>query len=172
MIEEVSILPLCMPAPLKTTLTAEESDTLHELRVANSVHHRVRDRAHMVLLNADGWSVAEIANIFQCHQHTVRASLNRWQTSGLYGLWEKGGRGQKPTWNESDLAYLEQCLEEDGRTYNSRQLAAKLAADRQVTLSPDRIRRLLKKRTIDGNARDTATDSGKTQPLEPMQKLN
>ena len=137
-----------MPAPLKTTLTAAESETLQELRVADGVHHRVRDRAHMLLLNADGWSVAEIADIFKCHQHTVRASLKRWRTAGLYGLWEKGGRGQKPTWDESDLDYLEQCLTEEGRTYNSRQLAAKLAADRQVTLSPDRIRKLLKKKKL------------------------
>ena len=137
-----------MPAPLKTTLTAAESDTLQELRVADGVHHRVRDRAHMLLLNADGWSVAAIADIFKCHPHTVRASLKRWQTAGLCGLWEKGGRGQKPTWRESDLDYLEQCLEEEGRTYNSRQLAAKLAAERQVTLSPDRIRKLLKKKKL------------------------
>ena len=137
-----------MPAPLKTTLTPEEATTLSELRAATTVHHRVRDRAHMILLNADGWRVPEIADIFNCHQHTVRASLKRWQSAGLYGLWEKGGRGQKPTWRESDLDYLEQCLEAEGRTYNSRQLAAKLAAERQVTLSPDRIRRLLKKKKL------------------------
>jgi len=137
-----------MPAPLKTPLTLEESGTLGELRVANSVNHRTRDRAHMVLLNADGWSVASIADILKCHQHTVRAALHRWQKEGLYGLWEKGGRGQKPTWQPSDLDYLEQCLEEAERTYNSRQLAAKLAAERQVTLSPDRIRKLLKKKEL------------------------
>lgn len=57
----------------------------------------------------------------------------------------EGGRGQKPTWQPSDLAYLEQCLAEEGRTYNSQQLAAKLAEERQVTLSPVRIRKLLKK---------------------------
>lgn len=80
-----------MPATLQTTLTPEETDTLRELRVASSVHHRVGDRAHMVLLNADGWGVANIANIFQCHEHTVRVALKRWEKEGLYGLWEKGG---------------------------------------------------------------------------------
>ncbi|MEM6453072.1 MAG: hypothetical protein AAF703_22480 [Cyanobacteria bacterium P01_D01_bin.105] len=49
-----------MPAPLKTALSAEELDTLHELRVANSVHHRVRDRVHMVLLNADGGALPKL----------------------------------------------------------------------------------------------------------------
>lgn len=157
-----------MPAALTTTLTPAESATLGELRLAKCVNHRVRDRAHMLLLNADGWSVANIANIFTCHEHTVRAALKRWQKEGLYGLWEKGGRGQQPTWQPSDLDYLLQCLEEEERTYNSRQLAAKLAAERQVTLSPDRIRKLLKKKAIDGSVLDTVTASGKTQRLEPQ----
>lgn len=137
-----------MPAPLKTLLTAEESTTLGELRVANSINHRTRSRAHMVLLNADGWSVSSIADIFKCHEHTVRAALKRWHNEGLYGLWEKGGRGQRPTWQPSDLDYLAECLQSEERTYNSRQLAAKLAAERQVTLSPDRIRKLLKKKGL------------------------
>lgn len=68
-----------MPAPLKTMLTPEESVTLDELRMAIGLNHRIRDRAHMLLLNANGWSVASIADIFKCHQHTVRAALKRWQ---------------------------------------------------------------------------------------------
>ena len=108
-----------------------------------------------------------IADILKCHEHTVRATLKRWQREGLYGLWEKGGRGQKPTWQPSDLDYLVACLEEEERTYNSRQLAAKLAAERQVNLSPTQIRRLLKKRTIGGNAPGTVTACAKTRLQEP-----
>ena len=37
-------------------------------------------------------------------------------------------------------------IEQEQRTYNSRQLAEKLKQDRGVKLSPDRIRKLLKKR--------------------------
>ena len=54
--------------------------------------------------------------------------------------------GKKPTWASSDIDYLEQCLNEEERTYNSTQLAAKLAAERGIKLSADRIRKLLKKR--------------------------
>lgn len=161
-----------MPAPLKITLTPEETVTLSELRTASSVNHRVRDRAHILLLNADGWNVASIADILKCHEHTVRATLKRWQREGLTGLWEKGGRGQKPTWQPSDLDYLVQCLEEEERTYNSRQLAAKLAAERQVSLSPTQIRRLLKKRTIAGNVPGTVIANGKTRSQEPPLPLN
>ena len=76
---------------------------------------------------------------------------------GLGGLWETPGRGAKPKWQLADLQYLEQCLEQEQRTYNSEQLAKKLASDRQVQLSPDRIRRVLKKRGSVGSAPDTVT---------------
>jgi len=36
------------------------------------------------------------------------------------GLWEARGRGAKRKWQEADLQYLEHCLEQSERTYNSR----------------------------------------------------
>ena len=135
-----------MPAPIRIVLTKEEDRTLLELRIANKVPQRTRDRAHMLRLNAQGWNAPAIAEIFGCHEHTVRATIRRWQAGGLGGLWEALGRGAKRKWQETDLQYLEQCLELDGRTYNSIQLAQKLSQERQVKLSPDRLRHLLQKR--------------------------
>lgn len=80
--------------------------------------------------------------------------------SCLVGLWDTPGRGVKQRWQEADLAYLEQALQQEQRTYNSRQLAEKLRRDlrsaaalryREIHLSPDRIRRVLKKRGGCGN---------------------
>jgi hypothetical protein len=84
-----------MPAPLRITLTEEEDRTLSELRQAQSVPYRTRDRAHMLRLNAQGMNVPAIAEVFQCHQQTVRATLKRWQQHGLGGLWEAPGRSAK-----------------------------------------------------------------------------
>jgi hypothetical protein len=64
-----------MSAPLRITLTEEEDRTLSELRQAQSVPYRTRDRAHMLRLNAQGMNVPAIAEVFQCHQQTVRATL-------------------------------------------------------------------------------------------------
>jgi transposase len=160
-----------MPAPVRVVLTPEEDRTLSELRVATTVPQRTRDRAHMVRLNAQGWNAPALADIFQCCEHTVRATLKRWQTLGLGGLWDAPGRGDKPKWQEADLEYLEQCLEQEPRTYNSRQLAQKLSDQQQVHLSADRIRRLLKKRAGDGSARATATNTSKTRLLNASNKL-
>jgi transposase len=102
----------------------------------------------MVLLNAQGWNAPELAEIFNCHEHTARATIKRWQEGGLVGLWEADGRGRKATWQPADLAYLEECLQKDERTYNSVQLAEKLRRERDVELSPAHVRRLLKKRLL------------------------
>ena len=151
-----------MPAPIRIVLTEEEDRTLLELRVAASVPYRTRERAHMLRLNAQGWTVPTIAGIFECHEHTVRATIRRWQAEGLGGLWEAPGRGAKAKWSEADMQYLEKCLELDGRTYNSYQLALKLSQQRNVKLSPDRLRHLLQKRGSSGNAHGIVIELNKT----------
>jgi transposase len=143
-----------MPAQLRVVLTEEQDSlsetlrerTLRELRQAAKVPQRVKDRAHMLRLNAQGRSTAEIASIFECHAHTVRNVVQRWEYRGLGGLWEEPGRGSKPKWAVADLDYIEQCLEQDQRTYNSTQLAKKLKQERAIDLSGDRLRRILKKK--------------------------
>lgn len=145
-----------MPAPVRVVLNEAEDRRLSELRLATNVSQRTRDRAHMVRLNAQGWNAPAIAEIFECCEHTVRATLRQWQTLGLGGLWDAPGRGDKPRWQEADLQYLE-CLEQEPRTYNSQQLAQKLNQERQVRLSADRIQRLLQKRASAGNTPATAT---------------
>lgn len=152
-----------MALPLRVTLTSEEKSTLRELRMASNMPYRVRDRAHMLLLNAEGWNAPAIGSILEYHEHTVRAAIRQWKSVGLYGLWEKECRGKKPTWEASDIDYLEQCLNEEARTYNSTQLAAKLEAERGVKLSADRIRKLLKKRGIVGSAPVRVIENAKTR---------
>ena len=133
-----------MPAPIRIVLTEEEDRTLLELRVATCVPQRTRDRAHILRLNAQGWNTPAIAEIFECHEHTVRATIRRWQAS----------------------------LELEERTYNSLQLAQKLASERCVKLSPDRLRHLLQKRALGGNARGTVIEPNKILSTNYSNKLS
>ena len=75
----------------------------------------------------------------------MRGVLHKWEKFGRESLWEKPGRGAKQTWKEEDLEFLEECLKKEPRTYNSFQLADKLEKERSIKLSPDRLRRVLKK---------------------------
>ncbi|MEH2295099.1 MAG: helix-turn-helix domain-containing protein [Nostoc sp.] len=131
---------------MKVFLNEEEKLTLEELRKAKDVPQRTKDRAQVLLLNARGLKNEHIAKGLNWAISTVRQTLHRWEKMGLAGLWDAPGRGGKPRYSESDLVYLENCLAQERQTYNSKQLAKKLASERQVSLSADRLRRVLKKR--------------------------
>ena len=143
-----------MPAPLRVHLSQEEDRELLEFQKIVGIPQRVKERAEMVRLNHHGWSVEAIAKYKGKSPHTVRTSLKRWSSQGWEGLWEKTGRGRKRNWKEEDLEYLEICLEKEPRTYNAAQLSQKLAKERGVTLSSERLRKVLKKRGGVGRGRD------------------
>jgi len=159
-----------MGARCRIFLTAEEDRTLLELRTATTVPQRVKDRAEVLRLNAQGWYVEKIAAYLHWHPQTVRETLHRWQKQGLGGLWEGKGRGSKPRWQAADLAHLEACLRQDERTYHSHQLSQKLATERQVKLSPDHLRRVLKKRGSFGSEPALVIANGSHQSTALLNK--
>jgi hypothetical protein len=64
---------------------------------------------------------------------------------GDEGLWDAPRSGRKRTWQEADIKYLEDCCDREERTYNSKQLSHLLKKERSWELSPERIRKILKK---------------------------
>ncbi|MGF1496264.1 MAG: helix-turn-helix domain-containing protein [Elainellaceae cyanobacterium] len=107
---------------------------------------RVKDRAEAVRLSHQGMYVEKIATHFGWHVRTVCQTLHRWQQGGLGGLWDAPHLGAQKRWQPEDMEYLEECLRQESRTYNSRQLAQKLAEERGVHLSADHLRQVLQKR--------------------------
>jgi len=150
-----------MGARLRVFLTREQDRTLLNLRTGDTPQ-KVKDRAEVIRLNAHGWYVEKIAAHFNWSPQTVREVLHRWQKLGLEGLWELPGRGGKTKYKEEDIVFLEECLKKEPRTYNSQQLAQKLQSDRQIKLSPDRLRRVLKKRGSFGKEHGRAIKENKT----------
>lgn len=150
-----------MGARLRVFLTREQDETLFKLRSAD-VPQKVKDRAEVIRLNAHGWYVEKIALHYNWTAQTVREVLHKWQEFGLEGLWELPGRGGKAKWKEEDIVFLEECLAQEPRTYNSLQLAQKLETERSIKLSADRLRRVLKKRGSFGNVPEKAIKENKT----------
>ena len=135
-----------MGARLRIFLSADEDRTLFELRTAKTLPQRVKDRAAVVRLNHQGLYVEKIAAYFGWHVRTVRETLHRWQKHGLGGLWDAPRPGAQRRWQLEDIEYLEACLRQEPRTYNSQPLTQKLKQERQVHLSADHLRRVLQKR--------------------------
>ena len=140
-----------MGCRLRIWLSTEEKQTLEELRRAKSVPQRTKERASVLLLNARGLKNEQIAQGLDWALSTVRRTIHRWQKKGLVGLWDRPGRGGKPRYSESDLVALETYIQTHPKSYNSKQLATILTQECLVKLSPDRIRRVLKKRGGFGN---------------------
>ena len=92
----------------------------------------------------------------------MREVLHKWEKLGMESLWELPGRGRKPQWKEEDIVFLEECLKQEPRTYNSSQLAQKLEKDRNIHLGSDRLRRILKKRGLFGNEQEKVIKENKT----------
>lgn len=158
-----------MGARLRVFLTGEQDKTLFNLRKAD-VPQKVKDRAEVIRLNAHGWYVEKIAAHLNWTPQTVREVLHKWKNLGVEGLWELPGRGGKAKWKEEDMVFLEQCLLQEPRTYNSSQLARKLENERSIKLSPDRLRRVLKKRGSIGSERGRVIKENKTPPCASRNK--
>lgn len=135
-----------MGARLRVFLSAAEERTLLELRTATTVPQRVKDRAAAIRLSHQGRYVEQIAAFLKWNERTVRETLHRWQAKGLGGLWDAAHPGVQPRWQPEDMEYLEACLRDEQHTYNSRQLAQKLEQERNIKLSADHLRQVLKKR--------------------------
>lgn len=74
-----------MGARLRVFLTQEQDKTLLNLKTAD-VAHKVKDRAEVIRLNAQGWYVEKIAVHFNWTPQTVREVLHKWQKLGVEGL--------------------------------------------------------------------------------------
>lgn len=135
-----------MPAPLKIRLTPQEDEQLLALKSDTNVPKRTRDRAEAITLNFRGWNVNQISSYIKYSPNTIRKIFYRWITRGIEGLYDAPRTGRKPRWSEEDVNYIESSLEKEPRTYNSYQLVEKLKKERSVSLSRERIRKILKKR--------------------------
>jgi transposase len=75
-------------------LSAEQRRALNGLR--RRAVGRVSQRAHMVLLSTRGYTVPQIARIFEVGEDTVRTWLHRYQERGAEGLEDRPRPGRPP----------------------------------------------------------------------------
>src|SRR5260370_28670321 len=71
------------PMALPLELNAEERKELR--RQARRAVGRVSERIHFVLLRSRGYSLAQIADLYQIEERTVSHWLERYQAKGLAG---------------------------------------------------------------------------------------
>lgn len=129
-------------------LTDEQRKVLRGLR--RRAVGRVAERAQMVLLSARGYTVAQIAEIFEVGEDVVRGWLHRFQQRGPDGLADRPRPGRPP---QDRLArhIVDTQMHNSPRAnglvqtcWTVRLLAAFLLSRCQLDLSPSSVRRCLK----------------------------
>lgn len=93
-------------------------DALTEEQVADltrawkeDASHRVRCRAHAVLISNQGVSVAELCVVFDAADSTIRDWLDRWKRAGLDGLEDEDRSGRPPELDDDEQELAVELLE-------------------------------------------------------------
>ncbi|MER3485294.1 MAG: helix-turn-helix domain-containing protein [Chloroflexota bacterium] len=138
-----------MPKIFRVSLTPAQRAEWNRRTREPGTTPRLRDRLEMVRLSDAGWTVPQIARHLGRHEQTVRAQVKAFLAGGFDALRPHRSPGRPPTVRADDLDALERLLDESagaGRTWTLGQLTRWLGQERGVTVSPGRLRVLLKQR--------------------------
>lgn len=139
-----------MPKVIRIALAPEERRELDRRLRARATERREHERLRAVRAVADGATVPEAARALGLHEQTVRKSVRRFAAEGFAGLADRPRAGRPPRLTDADLAAAAARLEEDARTgartWTLPQLAAWLAEERGVTVTPGHLGERLKRR--------------------------
>ena len=117
------------------------SSKLLERIYHQSRHHQVRQRAHCLILALQGVKVEELMKIFQVSYKTIYNWFNRWESEGMVGLYNKPGRGCKPTFNSNQKNRIREWTQQQPQL---KQVVQKIKEEWGITISTKTIKRILK----------------------------
>jgi transposase len=118
------------------------SSKLLERIYRQSRHHQVRQRAHCLILASQGAKIEELMNIFSVSYKTIYNWFNRWESEGMVGLYNKPGRGCKPTFNSEQKERIREWVRQQPKQL--KQVVQKIKEEWGITISTKTIKRILK----------------------------
>ena len=107
-----------------------------------SEHHQVRQRAHCILLSNEGYSTTILMDMFKVTRLTIYNWLNGWDERGIVGLYDRSGRGRKPTFTPDQAEQIKQWVQESPNQL--KQVLAKIQERWNITVSLKTLQRVLK----------------------------
>jgi transposase len=139
-----------VPKIIRVELSADQRAELDRRLRARTTERREFERLRIVQAVGDGGTVPQAARALGLHEQTVRTIVKRFLAEGFAGLADRPRPGRPPTLTEADLAAAEARLDADAaagaRTWTLPQLAAWLAEERGVTVTPAHLGERLKRR--------------------------
>ena len=127
--------PLIRPIP-------PETRSLLERIYRQSRHHQVRQRAHCLLLRIQGQRVAQLQLFFSVTAKTIYNWFDAWEARGVAGLYNRAGRGRKPTFNAEQREQIRQWAQQHPKQL--KQVLQKIEEHWNIRVSVDTVKRVLK----------------------------
>ena len=107
-----------------------------------SRHHQVRQRAHCLLLHSRDFSISQLMTIFAVGQKTIYNWLHEWEIRSVAGLYNRPGRGRKPTFDAAQKAQIRQWAQQSPRQL--KRVVQKVQETWNIQVSTQTIKRVLK----------------------------
>ena len=92
---------------IRLVLSPKEHAPLEQTR---RTRPQLAERCHYILLNAQGWSVPQIARRLDRNEHTIRPWLKAYRSAGLTGLHNTPQSGRPATTGQRVSAHIEHLL--------------------------------------------------------------
>lgn len=125
-----------------SVLKEVEIITLQEL-YKNGSTHRLRQRAHIILMSNKKFKIDTISAVTGLDRDTVSATFNKWESTGLIGLYDSKKSGRPSIFTDDEQKEIIQKIENNPR--NIRAVAADINEQTNKKGSLDTVKRVLKK---------------------------
>ena len=156
-------------------LNAETRKLLHRIYRA-SQRHRVRARAHGILLSAQGYTTTQLMEIFHVDRVTIYNWVNAWDSRGVAGLYDRKGKGRKPKLSLEQKAQIKRWAKAFPK--NLGKICALIREVFGISVSRETVKRVLKafrfswrriRRKVKGEP-DPEVYQAKLQELEKLKR--
>ena len=112
-------------------------------------HFLFRDRCQCLILSHQGHTIPQLTELLKVHRVTVYEWFNLWEAGGIQALHKKPGQGRRPKLqlkNQKHVAAVKKVVSEERQSL--KQAVAKLAAELEIQMHPDTLKRFLKNLSI------------------------
>ena len=102
----------------------------------------VRQRAHCILLSAQGMSIVQLMQIFNVSRKTIHNWFVAWEAHKLAGLCDRPGRGRKPTFTPEQQEQIKQWANQSPKQL--KRVLQNIEEEWKIKVSKDTVKRVLK----------------------------
>lgn len=147
-------------------LSQETIDILRRIN-KESKNHRVRQRAHCILLSYQGHATTELVKIFNVSLLTIYNWFDGWESKRLVGLYDRKGRGR----NSKLRSDQKEKIREWAKAFpkNLKKICALVKEEFEISVSKKTIKRILKAMKFSWH-RIRKKVKGRPDPVEYEQK--